>query len=177
MHGGLQALKPRALSAVSSLRAKFGTKKVMVVGHSLGGSMASNAGPDLQLNDGFSASVMTFGATCSRDSEYHSAMERELSFHWRVTHNDDLVVHVPPKSFGFYHTATEIHFSNRGELKRRVCDGSGEDEDCANDCTWIIGGTCTSVDDRLNYLGMPCCSSACSASTLLGPNATEEILV
>jgi len=154
-----QVLKDQAVSAMSSLKTKHGTNSVLLVGHSLGGAMASNAALDLQLNNGFSTSVMTFGAPRAGNDEYHKAVGARLSSNWRITHNNDLVPHVPMQKLGFYHTATEIHFPDRGKLNYKVCDGSGEDSSCANACSKYA--TCTSVQDHLKYVGIQI--SSCSA--------------
>jgi len=160
-----QVLKDQAVSAMSSLKTKHGTNSVLVVGHSLGGAMASNAALDLQLNYGFSASVMTFGAPRAGNVEYSIAVGASLSSNWRITHNNDLVPHVPMQRVGFYHTSTEIHFPDRGKLNYVVCDGSGEDSTCANACSKFA--TCTSVKDHVLYVGIPISSCIAVSAELV----------
>lgn len=144
-------LKPDVMAAIAEITASHsGVKAIRVTGHSLGAAIATNAAMDLKLNHGFVTSVVNFGSPRPGDLDYHKAILSEVP-HWRVTHNNDLVPHVAPQSFGFWHASTEIHFPETG-LEFKVCDGSGEDKTCANACYPLH---CTSVDDHLHYLGQP----------------------
>jgi hypothetical protein len=163
VHGGFWdawlSLKDDVLPALQKAQAAHSTNRVKVVGHSLGGAIATNAAMDLKLNHGFVTSVVNFGSPRAGDVDYHNALLNEVP-HWRVTHNNDLVAHVPPESVGFYHASTEIHFPDRTGLNHKVCDGSGEDNSCANACSYYL--TCTSIDDHMHYLDE---SMTCGASS------------
>merc|ERR1712232_581079 len=124
----------------------MGTTSVRLTGHSMGAALATNAALDLKLSYGWSTSVVTFGSPRVGDHEFHNAISAEVTV-WRVTHHDDLVVHVPPEFTGFYHVAPELHFPEVSGLSYKQCDGSGEDSSCANAC----GLTCDSISDHLNY--------------------------
>lgn len=154
VHGGFWdawlSLKNEVLANIDIVKASHpGVNTIRVIGHSLGGAMASNAAMDLKLNYGFVTSVVNFGSPRPGDFAYHSALLKEVP-HWRVTHHNDLVPHTPPKAAGFYHASTEINFPKKTGLEFKICDGSGEDESCANACSHYL--TCTSIDDHLHYL-------------------------
>lgn len=147
-----QSLKPgvvKALTAIKNSHLDTHDIHVYVTGHSLGAAIASNAAMDLKLNEGYDTSVVNFGSPRVGDINYHNALLAEVP-HWRVTHNNDPVVHAAPVAEGFYHASTEIHFPERNGLNFKVCDGSGEDSSCADACARYL--TCTSIADHLNYL-------------------------
>merc|ERR1719162_1428504 len=143
------SLKADVVPAIQEVQSAHSTNKIRVVGHSLGGAMATNAAMDLKLNYGYDTSVVNFGSPRVGNAEYHKALLNEVP-HWRVTHNNDLVPHGIPEAFGFYHASTEVHFPDRTGLNFKTCDGSGEDPSCANSCAhWL---TCTSIEDHMTYL-------------------------
>ena len=68
--------------------------------------------------------------------------------HWRVTHWQDLVIHMPPKTLQSYrHVGTEV-FYDSSFLKHRVCDGSGEDPSCSDSKLGY------SINDHIHYFGI-----------------------
>lgn len=73
----------------------------------------------------------------------------------RVTHNTDIVPHIPlTTGMDFYHACTEAFENKDGKV--RMCDASCEDPTCADQYALKE----TSVDDHLVYLGMDVtCSS------------------
>lgn len=149
---GWQSLKVAVLDAMKTVKPFHpGVSRVRLTGHSLGAALASNAALDLKLNHGMETSVVNFGSPRPGNYDYHLALLAEVP-HTRVTHRNDMVVHVPPQWMGFYHAATEVYFHGRNSSNFQICDGSGEDSSCANSCaqSW----SCTSIDDHEHYLGM-----------------------
>lgn len=148
-------LKPLVLDAIQGTRLNeaYNTNKVLFVGHSLGGAVATNGAFDLQMNHDYDTSVMTFGGPRVGNKKYARLISENIGSFWRVTYNKDLVVHVPPRALGFIHPPGEIHFPNRGSNCYKVCKDSSEAEDnsCANSCSWSF--TCTSLEDHGNYVG------------------------
>lgn len=165
VHGGFwdawQALKGDVVSLIQKVMSNHQTTIVRLVGHSLGGALATNAAVDLKLSYGWSTSVVNFGSPRVGDHEYHNAISAEVPV-WRVTHHNDLVPHVPPEAMGFYHAAAEINFPKETGLTYKVCDGSGEDVSCANACSYYL--TCDSISDHFGYLDM---HQTCSAENVL----------
>jgi len=146
-----QALKPDIVPLVRKVMASHSTTSVQVTGHSLGAAMATLASIDLRLEFGWSTSLVNFGSPRVGDYEFHRLVSEQVPV-WRVTHDEDMVVHVPPSAFGFYHASTELYFGSESGLHYKVCDGSGEDASCANSCTSYL--PCTSISDHLNYLDL-----------------------
>jgi len=146
-------VKDEVLSGIALIQTEFGALPLHVTGHSLGGAMATDAAFDLVLNHGFTAGAYTFGSPRAGNYVYAAILGQRLSYHFRVTHNNDVVPHLPARSFGFHHPGSEIHFPERQGLGYKLCDGTGEDSSCADACAIYL--TCTSVDDHLTYLDMP----------------------
>ena len=58
---------------------------------------------------------------------FHSMFPNSI----RITHNNDMVVHLPPESLGFKHRSNEIWYNEAMDTYTE-CDGSGEDPKCAD---------------------------------------------
>lgn len=161
-------MKDEVLAGIEELAAELGgPKTIHFVGHSMGGAVATDGALDLVLNHGLTVGVHTFGSPRAGDYPYAVAIDEQLAYHFRFTHNDDLVAHVPPQALGFYHPAWEVHFPEPSGLEYKLCDGSGEDNHCANACAFFL--TCTNVNDHLNYLDIP---ATCGAQSLTTYNST-----
>jgi pimeloyl-ACP methyl ester carboxylesterase len=161
--------------AVNQIREKYGAKRVLVTGHSLGGVLATLAAIDLKLHDSFSnVSVITFGeprlgnaqfadppviTLCSEIrqpllSPYESSQvyrfanfsDFMLPDHWRLVNNHDLVPHVPPESFGFRHDSVEVWYHNGTHT---TC-GPQEDSSCSNS----VPKYDLNIGDHLYYLNI-----------------------
>jgi hypothetical protein len=74
----------------------------------------------------------TFGQPRVGDETFAKAFTAAGLRQWRVTHDRDPVVHLPPEALGFYHTATEVYYPGLASQGYTVCDGSGEDDNCAD---------------------------------------------
>jgi hypothetical protein len=150
------ALKPQIEAALAGLGAGSGTS-IAITGHSLGAAMAALAAFDLH-HAGFQIQTMyTFGEPRVGDSTFASTFESALpGVLNRVTHYKDIVPHLPLELMGFHHLATEVWY-NEANTAYTVCDGSGEDPNCADS---VIGD---SIDDHLYYMGIHI-SGICSAA-------------
>jgi hypothetical protein len=59
-------------------------------------------------------------------------------------------VHLPPEALEFHHLSQEYFLpSEKWDGKVTTCDGSGEDNKCADQYTLHV-----SIDDHLQYLGI-----------------------
>lgn len=67
--------------------------------------------------------VIDFGQPRVGNPAFASSFN-SLANEWRVTHWNDIVVHLPPEALGFHHTATEF-FYNEANTSWKQCDGSG----------------------------------------------------
>lgn len=167
-HGFWEAWKSLefgVVQAVNEIVSVHHSTVVLVTGHSMGGAIAADAAIDLKLTHGFATSVMNFESPRAGDHNFMEAMRQEVPTFWRVTHGNDLVPHVPPETFGFYHIPGEVFFPSEDyqNLTYVVCDGSGEDTDCSNRCSKAL--ECTSVDDHLHLMGFPLGSDQCAGAT------------
>src|SRR4051812_39988893 len=87
-----------------------------------------------------------------------------------MTNFHDIVPHLPPEDFSFYHVSTEIW---EQQNTYTVCQG-GEDRmlpafyvvyDCSEFCYVCCLAHCAdsvspldySIEDHLHYMGVPCC--------------------
>lgn len=164
-HNAWLDLKDDVMDAIQILRATRHTEQVHLTGHSLGAAICINAALDIKLNYGFDTSYLDFGRPRAGNLDFAHAVASEGIHGIRVTHSHDLVPHVPPEAFGFYHTSTEVYYEGSGpdvySEFYSVCDGSGEDPTCSNSCAPF---SCTSVEDHLNYMDITMGSGNCAPS-------------
>ena len=142
------------LQQIRRLQQTYPGAKLYTTGHSLGAALAIVAAYVLEYDDGLDIEgVYTFGQPRVGNYEFAQYYNKHSSTHvtWRVTHHRDIVVHLPPKLFGFRHVANEVFYANdsRAESGYIVCDGSGEDGDCAD----RYHLTAVSIHDHLSYFG------------------------
>jgi hypothetical protein len=123
---------------------------ILIVGHSLGGAVATMLAADMAANHGITADkVYTFGQPRVGNEAFSNWYKQTIPGHIRVTHHRDVVPHLPLKLMHYYHVATEVYYAAEDYTPGgyTVCNGSGEDDKCADD---FVGD---SVSDHLNYLG------------------------
>ncbi|KAK3276593.1 hypothetical protein CYMTET_15346 [Cymbomonas tetramitiformis] len=150
-----------------------------ITGHSLGGAIATLCAFDLvRTKTREVAAVYTYGQPRVGSFDFAHTYKELLSNHFRVTHNRDLVPHIPLLSMireaasvtkltadndgslwshGFYHTPMEVYYANDSQTYKE-CDSTGEDSSCSNSC-WPVH--CTSVSDHFMYMGVPLGSDEC----------------
>eukprot|EP01038_Epipyxis_sp_PR26KG_P010629 gene10629-14272_t len=151
VHAGFYASEQKViqlvLSEVQRLQASLTGYEVMCTGHSLGAAMAQLTAMDL-LKAGVLNSVYNFGQPRVGDANYANFVNSKLSL-WRVTHNKDMVPHIPYTTVqSYYHSCREEFENASGELK--TCDTTCEDKTCADQYSFSQ----TNVDDHMVYLGM-----------------------
>lgn len=156
-------LKPQVTAEVVRLLAENPAYSVAVTGHSLGGALASFCGLDLVMNVHIPNDriwLATFGSPRVGNPVFASFFNSTLPFSVRVTHNRDVVVHLPPHTPGslytYHHVAQEIWYHRlsiwKAEEVYQACDDSGEDLSCSRS----VPGS--SIPDHLTYLGVSLCS-------------------
>ena len=141
------SLAGHVVPELKQLRSAHPSAPLVVVGHSLGGAIATLSSYVLAVDLGIPVeAVYTYGSPRVGNKEF-AAAETRSSSSWRVTHHRDIVPHLPPETLlGFHHTATEV-FYNDGGLKGKECDGSGEDDSCSRQYVAPFW----SVHDHLHY--------------------------
>lgn len=126
--------------------------KVVITGHSSGAALSMFMAYDIYKS--YDVSVYTFGKPrIGNDAFVESAKPIQ---HYRITHNNDIVPHVPEEVFGYRHTDTEIWYDNDGD-EYRICE-TNEDPNCSNSCAPIH---CDSINDHLYYMGTNIGSDSC----------------
>ncbi|CAB3398318.1 unnamed protein product [Caenorhabditis bovis] len=135
----------------NALLAKYPGYEVWVAGHSLGGSLASLAASYIvgtKLVAGSRVKLITYGEPRTGNKAYAQAHDNQLAYSFRITHNRDIVPHVPNEDFeGYYHNKFEVfyHEHMKPNAPFTVCNGD-EDKKCS-DGLWIT----TSIADHLHY--------------------------
>jgi len=125
---------------------------VSVVGHGLGGALASFAALDFKINAKISnVKLWTFGSPRIGNKAYATAVWNNIGFNsQKMVHYDDCVPHLPFQEYGYWREPVEI-FDTTGNGDFRVCDNTGEDPTCSDS----VAESCM---DNFNYMGVQCCS-------------------
>ena len=97
-------------------------------------------------------SVYTFGKP--RIGNQAFAESTNSINHYRITHAEDIVPHVPEEILGYYHTNTEIWYYNN---YYKICLDN-EDIECSNSCAPLH---CVSIDDHMRYMDTMIGSDSC----------------
>lgn len=137
---------------VESALAKYPDYKLVLVGHSLGGAVATLAALEFQAR-GFAPVVTTFGEPRLGNKELNRYIDRKFNLNAtgpddalfrRVTHVDDPVPLLPLEEWGYEMHAGEIFISKSslppGRSDLRACEGDA-DSSCISG-----GGTGTAED-------------------------------
>lgn len=152
-------LRSGVLNAVKTGKILYGDLPIMVTGHSMGGAMASFCALDLAVNCGTrNIQVMTFGQPRIGNAAFASYFNQHVPNAIRVTHENDMVPHLPPcytyfPEKTYHHFAREVWVYNIGlgslvYTVEKVCDDSGEDPSCSRS----VSGN--SISDHLRYFGV-----------------------
>lgn len=157
--------------ALSQLRVQKPAYSVIVVGHSLGGAIASLAFTDLKANNVPIKAAYTMGAPRVGNAQYATftdklagASDKQLGSFIRITHNTDGVPSLPSIEMGFRHTRTEIYQLDNASGEQTAattfrCFGQ-EAPDCSRKtATGFIN------QDHLKYTGVEVLSAAACNST------------
>jgi predicted lipase len=120
---------------------------MVINGHSSGGAVSMFFAYDIHATQPtVNVTAYTFGKPrIGNDRFVESA--KDIT-HYRITHHDDIVPHVPEEILGYRHTGAEIWFYDDTD-NYKVCDKGTEDPNCSNSCAPT---KCTSVDDHKYYM-------------------------
>ena len=168
-----QAIEPDVLAALQGLGVGAGAgkieagsggrsngqrKRLMLVGHSSGASVAALLAFDLAVTHGIAVDELwSLGQPRTGDAGWRDAAGALLgaapgAVSWRVTHAKDIIPHVPYEWMKYVHVgnSTREVWYNEPSSAWELCDGSGEDAQCSDSC----GDDCLSVSDHLLYLNV-----------------------
>jgi len=144
------ALQSQVVTALMALAQEKSGYSIVVTGHSLGAAASNIAALDLLVNQGYtSVQVQNFGCPRVGDSTYSAYWNSIVGNSMRMTHDADIVPHLPPQLFNFQHETTEVWGTDSGYT---VCNGN-EDPTCSDSVPVLD----YSVSDHLSYMGVSCC--------------------
>lgn len=106
-------LSEKMMACVDSLKAKYPKGEIMITGHSLGGAIAALTAVDVTRRGIKVHHFYTYGAPRVGNDEFESWFTTFVApiESWRVTHNRDTVVHLPPKIYGYQHIPQEVWYN------------------------------------------------------------------
>jgi len=132
-HTVYKALRSGVYNAVLAARKSYPNYAIKILGHSLGGAVASITALDFAYLGRLPVQCFTFGSPRVGDSGFVSAFEKYVSVYWRMTHNNDPVPHVPFTLLGFKHLNHEIFEHGNGIGSFTICDpNANESPKCAD---------------------------------------------
>ena len=120
--------------------------KIIITGHSSGGAISMFFAYDIYKD--YDVVVYTFGKPRIGNAKF--AESANAITHFRVTHADDIVPHIPEEVFGYRHTGVEVWNYDDTTNNYKVC-ADNEDKSCSNSCAPLH---CISIPDHLFYFGM-----------------------
>ncbi|ORX67845.1 alpha/beta-hydrolase [Linderina pennispora] len=136
--------------SIDKLAKKYPTYKVVFVGHSLGGALASLTAADVAKSTPELTERMhlyTYGQPRVGTQEFASWMNKRGFPIYRVTYKQDAVPHSPPLAMGFRHFNQEVWYNLAGDIK--WCGATTENKKCQNS----VKPQDFSKDDHSKYPG------------------------
>lgn len=147
----------KTIETVKILKKTYPAYSVVVTGHSYGASCGQLLAMELEKY-GIETKLYNFGQPRVGDKKYAGFVNTVLSTYYRVTHNKDIVPHVPPMDgFEYFHSCIEIFEDGNGKLSE-CSEVNCEDPKCADQYKLAE----TNTEDHSFYLGHP---MSCQNST------------
>ncbi|KAF8304995.1 alpha/beta-hydrolase [Clavulina sp. PMI_390] len=111
------------LAAVKSIFAAHSISSVTVVGHSLGGAIATLDSVFLKMNLPASTTIKTVVHGCPRvgNQAFADFIDANFNDFTRITHQSDPIPVVPGRFLGFHHPSGEIHIEDNDSFV--ACSG------------------------------------------------------
>ena len=138
----------KTVSTVKALKRQYPGYSVVVTGHSYGAACGQLLGMEL-IKNGINVKVYNYGQPRVGDANYAAFVNTKITEFYRMTHNKDIVPHVPPiEGFNYLHSCGEIFEDSTGNLT--TCSLTNcEDPMCADQFSLVQ----TNSDDHSYYLG------------------------
>ncbi len=109
VHLGFEMMHRRVRGSIAAALSNVAANaRITVVGHSLGGAMATLAAVDIKRNLGRQVDVCTFGGPRVGKFIFRHRFNSEVPTCYRVTNRGDIVPHVPTMLTGWTHVGEEI---------------------------------------------------------------------
>lgn len=111
-----QLIKTNVEVKVAEQVKKYPEYKLVITGHSLGAALATLAAGYFRKNEELKGKteLYTFGSPRVGNEELAEFLTAQSDFSYRVTHQADPVVRVPPRWTGYYHTSPEYWIRDHG---------------------------------------------------------------
>lgn len=138
----------KTIDTLKILRIQYPGYSIVITGHSYAASTGQLLAMEL-IKKGINPKLYNYGQPRVGDINYASFVNTKITEYYRITHNKDIVPHMPPiEGFNYYHSCREIFEDSTGYLN--LCSAINcEDPKCANQFTLYQ----TNTDDHLYYLG------------------------
>ena len=147
-------IKPTIFNNLQLLKNKYNTNKLLITGHSLGAAMSTLMTYDILtiFNEYTINYSINFGSPRVGNDNFVESYNSYNINNYRVTHDYDMVPHLPEEFLGYQHIANEIWY-NEDNSEYKICDdlNNKEDDNCSNSCSPLH---CTSTSDHLYYLNV-----------------------
>ena len=141
-------VKNATIESVFSLQRKYKDYDVVATGHSYGAAVAQIMAMELE-KVGIETMVYNYGQPRTGDEKYADFVNTVIKEYVRVTHDRDVVPHVPPiEGFEYYHSCGEV-FENSAGILEQCSEIDCEDPKCADRYNMYE----TNADDHSIYLG------------------------
>lgn len=127
------AIKDQVIDAINKQKKINPTYNIISTGHSLGAIISLMISLELK-KVAINALTYNYGQPRGGDKIFASFVNSKLGLtnYYRFVHNKDMVPHVPPLSFGYYHSCTEI-FEEDDDHNLITCSNINcEDPKCSN---------------------------------------------
>lgn len=146
----------QVLTTIDKLVQSYGYP-IIVTGHSYGAAISQLIALELSARN-IESSIYNFGQPRIGDIKYSKFVNSKLKTLWRVTHNKDMVPHIPfTTALDYYHSCREAFENEKGDIV--LCSSTDcEDKTCSQQYSLRE----TNTEDHLIYLGhnMDCEGSA-----------------
>ena len=155
--------------------------KILVTGHSLGGALATFAALHLATEyhsrEQLQVSLYTFGSPRIGNFPFVRYVAKSIPISFRITHDEDPVVQLPPPLFDYTHLPNEVFYEHIDGTGMILCQGptaapgvfseaTREDFETP-ECASRYGFRPLSLADHLYYLGD--CTNCTCAGTFFEP--------
>jgi hypothetical protein len=139
-------IKNKTIETVQILQKKYPTYSVVLTGHSYGASCSQLLAMELE-KEGIKTKLYNYGQPRVGDEKYSNFVITIINEYWRVTHNKDIVPHIPPIKFNYLHSCRELFEDENGKLNQ--CSNTNcEDPKCTYQYSLIE----TNINDHMYYL-------------------------
>lgn len=154
-HPGFVATYYEIADAVYSAVSMLSPGKLIITGHSLGASVATHCAYDFHTRGLEPDHIYTYGQPRVGNDGFATFYDSFKFDHWRVTHHQDPIPHLPWRGIGSYrHTLQEAYYATGAAgSATRVCDPvNSEDPLCSDQFNDEV--TILFVDDHEHYVGL-----------------------